>query len=215
MFPMLGDGIFTQEGATWKRTRELVRPLFAHREYEDLGFLRAAVDNLIAAIAAETRGGIVDLQPLLYRLTLDTTTAFLFGESVESLKAPDSAGEQRFAAAFDFAQECVAKRFRLLDLYWLIGGKEFQHSCKVVQNFAAQIIERNFPQGSASEHRIHRYVFSKSFAERIPDKDALRGHAVNMLAAGRDTTACLLAWTLYVTTSICASLFLTSKAASL
>lgn len=75
---------------------------------------RDTTDNLLNAIAKE---GVVDLQPLLFRLTLDMTTDFLFGESIRSLKVPESTGEQTFIEAFNIAQEYIAKRFRLLDLY--------------------------------------------------------------------------------------------------
>jgi hypothetical protein len=68
---------------------------------------------------------VIDLQPLFFRLTLDVTTEFLFGKSIESLKVPEPTGEQTFAEAFNIAQEYIAKRFRLLDLYWLMDGKKF------------------------------------------------------------------------------------------
>jgi cytochrome P450 len=83
-FPLFGDGIFTQEGADWKHSRKLLRLQFTHKQYQDLEVFREHVDHLISNIAAA--GGVVDLQPLFFRLTLDTTTAFLFGESVYSLK---------------------------------------------------------------------------------------------------------------------------------
>ena len=73
------------------------------------------MDNLINNIPKG--GGVVDLQPLFFRLTLDVTTAFLFGESVQSLKAPEIAGEQKFSKSFNIAQEYIAKRFRPLNLY--------------------------------------------------------------------------------------------------
>lgn len=120
-FPMFGEGIFIQDGEAWKHSRELLRPHFVHRQYEDLEVFRESVDELLDALPKE--GGVVDLQPLFFRLTLDTTTAFLFGQSVHSLKSPDSTNEQDFAGAFNAAQEYVVKRFRLLDLYWLIGGR--------------------------------------------------------------------------------------------
>lgn len=90
MFPFFGDGIFTQQGDTWKHSRELLRPQFTHRQYEDLELFREAVDNLIDILP---ESGVVDLQPLFFRLTLDTTTAFLFGDSVDSLKTAEMAAE--------------------------------------------------------------------------------------------------------------------------
>jgi len=193
-FPMFGDGIFTQEGAPWKHSRELLRPQFVHKQYEDLEVFREPVQDLIDILS--TTDGVVDLQPLFFRLTLDVTTAFLFGESVQSLKAPDSTGEQTFAEAFNTAQSYVAKRFRLLDLYWLIGGQKFRNACVAVRRFADQIIDRSLSRDAEGQEKGNKYVFLTTLAKNTPDRDALRGQIINILAAGRATTACLLSWAL-------------------
>lgn len=187
MSPLFGDGIFTQEGDNWKRSRELLKPQFAHPQYDDLEIFRPAINNLIDVMPQQ---GIVDLQPLFFSLTLDITTSFLFGESVDSLRADYS----KFAEAFDTAQDVIAKRLRLQDLYWLVDGQHFRESCADVGRFTDQIIDRNLDD----EIERSRYVFLDSVAKESGDRTALRGHIVNALVAGRDTTACLLSWTLYV-----------------
>lgn len=194
MFPLLGDGIFTQDGPNWKHSRELLRPQFSHRQYQDLEVFREHVDNLIGKLPAS--GGIVDLQPLFFRLTLDTTTAFLFGESVYSQDQLSEANETTFGDAFNTAQEYIAKRFRLQDLYWLVGGSKFDRSCANVHHFADKILERNLDQRSEQgKDGNGRYVFLDAVAESVADRKALRDQMINILLAGRDTTACLLAWT--------------------
>lgn len=127
-----------------------------HKQYEDLEIFREAVDNLIDAIP---KAGVVDLQPFFFRLTLDVTTAFLFGESVDSLKTPESAGGSTFANAFNIAQDFIAKRMRLQDLYWLVGGTKFTRACEDVHRFADQIIDRNLSRKSEIEELQNRYVF--------------------------------------------------------
>src|SRR4051812_43480111 len=95
-FPLFGDGIFTQEGPPWKHSRELLRPQFSHKQYQDLEIFREHVDNLNSNIP--TDGSIVNLQSLFFCFTLDTTTAFLFGQSVYSLVgAGASGGKSMFA----------------------------------------------------------------------------------------------------------------------
>jgi cytochrome P450 len=192
-FPMFGDGIFTQEGAAWKHSRDMIRPQLMHKQYGDLEVFREPIEDLIQNI--EESDGIVDLQELFFRMTLDVTTAFLFGESVRSLKAPEAAGEQTFADAFNTAQSYVVQRFRLLDLYWLIGGSKFRKACNDVHRFADQIIERNLSRDRTTANE-GKYVFLDAIAKHSPDRTALRGQIINILAAGRDTTACLLSWTL-------------------
>lgn len=190
---MFGEGIFTQDGEAWKHSREILRPQLFHRKYENLDILRESVEDLLAAIS--NAGGIVDLQPLFFRFTLDVTAAFLFGESTKSLRSPEVAGEDTFASSFDTAQTYVAKRFRLLDLYWLIGGKEFYQACDRVHRFADQIIDRNLSPGSSDTTKDN---FLHSVNREVKDRDALRGQIVNILTAGRDTTACLLSWVFFL-----------------
>jgi cytochrome P450 len=206
-FPMFGDGIFTQEGPAWKHSRELLRPQFQHSQYDDMAIFEKAVEDLFTALdkEIETDGGVVDLQPLFYKLTLDTTTAFLFGESVKSLLEPEGkekkgeVGEQNFAQAFNTAQIYIQERFRLGDFYWLSGGKKFRNACRLVNEFADQLIDRGLNRGKkevAKEGGKGKYVFLDTVAEKVKTRDALRGQAVNILAAGRDTTAALLSWVL-------------------
>ncbi len=191
-FPLFGDGIFNQEGEAWRQSRELLRPQFHFKEYSDLKMFKDATDNLLNAIPRG--GGVIDLQPLFFRLTIDVTTDFLFGESIESLRIPESIDEENFAEAFNIAQEYIAKRFRLLDLYWLIDGKRFRNACKKVHSFADKIIDRNLSEGFLDSSG--KYVFLRAMSQKTPDRTALRSQIINILTAGRDTTACLLSWTL-------------------
>ncbi|KAI1170320.1 cytochrome P450 alkane hydroxylase [Nemania sp. FL0916] len=196
-FPMFGDGIFTQEGDAWKHSREMLRPQLTYRQYEDLQVFQEPVEDLLSALPKAR--GVVDLQPIFFRLTLDVTTAFLFGKSVKSLLTLGDSREQTFAQAFDTAQRYVADRFRLLDLYWLIGGKEWRESCAKVHMFADQIIDQNLMSSKSTEgQNDERYVFLKSVAKASPDRASLRGQIINILTAGRDTTACLLSWTFFL-----------------
>jgi cytochrome P450 len=197
MFPFFGDGIFTQEGRDWKQSRELLRPQFLHRQYEDLEVFRESMENLLEDIPSQ---GVTDLQPYFFRLTLDVTTAFLFGESVDSLKGSSTKGESQFAAAFNTAQDFVAKRMRLQDLYWLVGGKKFTEACDTVHSFADHIIERNLSRDRTIDQQQSKYVFLDTLSESCPDHKALRSQIINILVAGRDTTACLISWTLWVFT---------------
>ncbi|KAL9588132.1 MAG: hypothetical protein Q9203_003058 [Teloschistes exilis] len=167
MFPLFGDGIFTQEGDAWKHSRELLKPQFVHKQYDKLELFHEAVDSLISVLPAQ---GLVDLQPLFFRLTLDTTTAFLFGDSVNSLQASNKAGESTFASAFNTAQDFMAKH---------------------------QIIDRNLSRDSEGSDP-GKYVFLDFLGKNTPNRTELRSQIINILVAGRDTTACLLSWTLFL-----------------
>ncbi|KAJ6103801.1 hypothetical protein N7486_004023 [Penicillium sp. IBT 16267x] len=187
-FPLLGDGIFTQEGPSWRHSRKMLQPQFARQQYRGLEIFQTHIDNLLARLSENSKD--VDLQSLFFRLTLDTTTEFLFGKSGVSEGS-------RFADAFDVAQNYVVQRFRLLDLYWLIGGEKFRLSCASVYQFIDKIIESRDETKVEDAERKDRYVFFDAIAESSKDRAALRSQLLNVLLAGRDTTACLLSWTFY------------------
>lgn len=168
---------------------------FTSRSIRTWIFLGDACDNLLANIPAS--GGVVDLQPLFFQLTLEVTKSFLFGESIESLKAREEPGHQTFADAFNTAQDYVAMRFRFLDLYWLIGGKDFRNACEAVHFFADKIIDRNFSH-EMTEGEDGQYFFLQAMAKKTPNRTTLRSQIINVLTAGRDTTAYLFSWTFFL-----------------
>lgn len=172
----------------------MLRPQFARQQYQNLDILREHVDDLIACILKSRKS--IDLQPLFFRFTLDTTSAFLFGESTYSLRATQSADDIEFAKAFDIAQDYVVQRYRYLDLYWLIGGRRFREACASVHTFIENIIDRRQSNSAKSSDGHGRYVFIDAIAKDSRDRKALRDQLLNILLAGRDTTACLLSWTL-------------------
>ena len=195
MDPFFGHGIFTQEGGAWKQSRDLLRPQFVHRQYEDLEVFREPVEDLLTALS---KGGVLDLQPFFFRLTLDVTTAFLFGESVKSLAGPTTSSHGNFADAFNVAQDFLAKRMRLQDLYWLVGGSKFREACKTVHQFADNIIDRGVTRDKAQDEATGKYTFLDFLAQNTSDRTALRSQIINILVAGRDTTACLISWCMFV-----------------
>ena len=58
---MFGDGIFNQEGAAWKHSRELLRPPLQHKHYENLDVYRQGVDDLIDILSSQSAGLICSL----------------------------------------------------------------------------------------------------------------------------------------------------------
>ena len=141
---------------------------------------------------------VVDLQPLFFKLTLDTTTALLFGRSVYSLRAKTDSDIENlaFAENFNAAQAGLAKRFRLAPWHFFYSPPHFRQACSKAHHFVEQYIE---------EHDVKRrkYIDSKtseSFMDQLvqesSSKSAVRDQLLNILLAGRDTTACCLSWTM-------------------
>jgi cytochrome P450 len=191
--PLLGNGIFTQEGPAWKHSRELLRKQFIRAQYQNLGHFSEHVDNLIECMPKD---GIVDLQPLFFSLTLDTTTALLFGRSVYSLRAniDQDAENREFGESFAIAQDGLAKRYRLAPVQFLYYPASFRKACRTVHKFVEKYIEER--SSEKNEELEGTSWFMNQVAEASQNKTDLRDQLLNVLLAGRDTTACSLSWTL-------------------
>lgn len=81
-WPMLGNGIFTQDGHAWKVSRDMMRPQFTRDQINDVEVEEKHVQNLMTAIDARLQNGWteeIDLQVLFFRLTMDSATEVLLG----------------------------------------------------------------------------------------------------------------------------------------
>ena len=105
--PLLGIGIFTTDGVDWQHSREMLRPNFARSQVGDLDTFESHVSHLIGAVPKDNT--TVDLSDLFFRLTMDSATEFLFGESTESLTKMSGDG---FAGAFTRSQDYIANASR-------------------------------------------------------------------------------------------------------
>lgn len=143
----------------------------------------------------------MDLQPLFFLLTLDVTTAAVLGTSTNSLQDQGGKLGLAFANAFDTGQHYLAVRGRLGDLYWLFGGQKFRVACDFVHSFVDNIVtdalnKKGGGISSGLEEEKESYLFIDALIARTRDPKVIRDQLVNVLLAGRDTTACLLSWTL-------------------
>lgn len=217
-YPLLGNGIFTQDGKPWEHSRSMIRPQFARELVSDLELEERQVQNLMRAIITKPGDGWtdkVDLQVLFFRLTLDSATEFLFGKSVDSqLSALSSSSsspfvsgsgveENRFACAFDKGQAVLATRARLQTLYSLYNPAIFRQCCKDCHEFIDQFVrlalskdqrEKELEKGTGDKGK---YVFLEALAQQTRDPIELRSQLLHTLLAGRDTTASLLSWLFY------------------
>jgi len=195
--PLLGDGIFTQQGESWAHSRKLLIPLFKSNRATNFDqIIRPHAQILLDGIVPDQ---VVDLQKLFFRFTLDTTLSLLFGHSVKRLEKPNYAA---FETSFRVGQDYLASRGRLGDLCWLIGGREFRDACKTVHQFIDECVSeaveswkhsRSDKSGTIGEKE--EYVFTERLLEETRDPKVLRDQLANVLLAGRDTTACCLSWT--------------------
>jgi cytochrome P450 len=191
----------------------MMRPQFARDQVSDLDLEERHVQHMMSAldrsIQANGWTNEIDLQVLFFRLTLDSATEFLFGESVDSQlrlqqgyePTKEDALSSDFASAFDKGQMGLATRARFAEMYWVVNTKTFRNSCELCHEFIDRFVrlalskelqEKDLQKDASGKKE--KYVFLEALAQETQDPIELRSQLLNILLAGRDTTASLLGW---------------------
>lgn len=189
----------------------MLRPQFAREQVSDLDLEEEHIKNLMHVLPVNKDGwtDVTDIQPLFFRLTIDSATEFLFGESVGSQLShlPDysssrpstAVNEKSFATSFDAGQATVAMAARMGGMSFLAFDKEFRRHRDICWQFVDHYVNKALSQEKISEKQTangkQKYVFLDALAESTRDPVELRSHMISILLAGRDTTASLLSFT--------------------
>lgn len=176
----------------------MIRPNFTRAQVADLASLEKHVQHLISLIPKN--GATVDLQPLFYDLTLDSATEFLIGKSVDCQLAAKGSPARRIAEAFNYAEMQMSVRLRLGKFAAFHCNPKFTRSCRVIHDFFDDFIQQAISEKSRKEEKGEqdgKYIFITELLKANDDPKQLRAEALNVLIAGRDTTAGLLSNTFH------------------
>lgn len=107
-----------------------------------------------------------------------------------------------FEAAFNTSQDYLAARSRAQSFYWLINPKEFRDANRICHQLVDYYVKIALDPSTtkdvkASQDR-ERYIFLEALAKDTKDPKMLRDQMLNILLAGRDTTASLLSSVFYL-----------------
>lgn len=193
--PLLGKGIFTMDGDFWAHSRALIRPNFARDQVADLEAFERHIQALWKLIPRD--GRTVDLQELFFRFTIDSATEFLFGASTNTLREGFGAEQGvHFAKSFTVAQDACAYRSRLGIVAPFFPDKEADKANQFCHEFVGQFVDEaiRYRESGDVEKKgdEDKYVFLHQLAADTRDKTRLQDELLNVLLAGRDTTASLL-----------------------
>ncbi|KAF9886712.1 hypothetical protein FE257_011226 [Aspergillus nanangensis] len=219
--PLLGKGIFSTDGPSWSHSRALLRPQFHRDQISDLALTERHVQLAMRAISpTRTATGWstpVDIQAIFFRLTIDSASEFLFGKSVESQAAALAGHVEEFAFYFDKAQHCAVQRARYEALGYFVGSREAREAHAYVHRYVDRIVEgelngtaaaaaaaaaaagptdgiNNDEDKNNNNRGDNTYIFLQNLVTKTRDPLELRNQLLNILVAGRDTTASLLSF---------------------
>ncbi|KAI0703355.1 cytochrome P450 [Cerioporus squamosus] len=218
MKSLLGVGVFNADDEMWKFHRSMTRPFFSKDRISHFDmFDRHATDALQQMKTRLREGYAVDWQDLVSRFTLDSATEFLFGKDVRSLSAglpyPPTSDMARmrvskpeadeFASAFQNAQLASSKRGRFQD-GWPLA--EFWHDKvqaqkatidKFIAPLLTEALQKKAKNASQDEKVTDEDTLLSQLLKVTDDYNIIRDETLNILLAGRDTTACTLTFAIY------------------
>ena len=184
----MGQGIFTSDGLLWKHSRELLRPNFARSQIDNPATLEPHVSALLEAIPRDGSG--FDLQELFFRLTTEIAIDFLFGVDVAVSREYVS----NFTKALDHLNRAAVRTAyfgRIMNIAKPFVQKDVDTAFDFIDHYIGLAIKdrKNYTLG---RDEGERYVFLHEVVQRTQDTTQIRSEILNVLQAGRDTTASLL-----------------------
>ncbi|KAL4807263.1 cytochrome P450 [Aspergillus unguis] len=203
MYPLLGLGIFTSDGEHWSHSRAMLRPQFTREQISDLDLEENHVQQAMQAMPINPASGwtsSTDIQAIFFRLTIDSATEFLFGESAgsqaEAIRNGGTLPADHFSGDFDRGQWYAAQRTRFEKFHWLVDNKESRDINQRVHDYVDGFVNKALKARAEGKPLSSHYVFSEALSASTQDPIELRSQLLNILLAGRDTTASLLSWSL-------------------
>ncbi|KAL8286639.1 hypothetical protein RQP46_004167 [Phenoliferia psychrophenolica] len=198
---VLGDGIFTTDGSIWSAQRKATSKIFTANAFR--GLITDSVDETLAKLRAKladlaSSGEAFDLRPLFFAFTLDSFSLLAFGTAIGALSQDTPLP---FATAFDYVQTGMARRF--FEPMWKVTeryteeGRRMKEETSVIDRFVYDLIEKR--ERAAEGVEMKEDLLSLYMKLRLDDgsklsKVGIRDSVLNLLIAGRDTTAQNLAW---------------------
>ncbi|KAL8908903.1 MAG: hypothetical protein Q9171_005246 [Xanthocarpia ochracea] len=183
--PFWGVGIFNSDGPLWAHSRALIRPNFTRELVSDTRTYDSHVSNLISRV-----------HPGFVLSSCDSTNCL----------RPDAPEEvEQFVSDFAYAQRTVVRRIRMGKFAWLDWDPGFGDACNRVHSYVKPFIERDIARRHSSlnakekqyntnpsDTQNTRYCFLDELVKEENDSEHILGQVLNILVAGRDTTASLL-----------------------
>eukprot|EP00698_Gefionella_okellyi_P011337 TRINITY_DN2983_c0_g1_i1.p1 TRINITY_DN2983_c0_g1~~TRINITY_DN2983_c0_g1_i1.p1 ORF type:complete len:360 (-),score=47.50 TRINITY_DN2983_c0_g1_i1:89-1168(-) len=138
----------------------------------------------------------VDVQQLFFRHTLDCIGEIAFGVNLDSL----GGSSERFSHAFDEAQLLTEQRFWQPLWQWLPRGA-IKAAVKILDNFSYGLITQRRVQETDTTARADGLSLFMNVIDKEGHKlsdQFLRDIVLNLIIAGRDTTAVAMTWATYL-----------------
>jgi cytochrome P450 len=194
----LGEGILTSEGASWRWQRRTAAPLFRPADLSGLvPLMTAAAEDQVARWRNGPAGTVRAIDRDMTETTFHVISATMFAGSADAeaaaiLKSADT-------ALATISWDIAAAMLRLPAWMWYPGKFKRRRAARTLRAAVAAILERRRAAGLEGDDLLARLARAQDpeTGEPMSEKQLI-DNLVTFLAAGHETTAKALTWTLYL-----------------
>lgn len=196
--PIIGDGILTSEGTTWRWQRRIVAPLFRHSDLlTHVPAMSAGAERLLALWRRSAPLGRRSIDHAMTELTFDVLQSTIFEgarpDEADVLKHHIGAYLER--TSWDIAYEIL----KLPTWVWHPARRSMLRSAKQLRATINTVIARERAagwQGGGLMARLGQATDPET--GQVMSDDQIAHNLLTFAAAGHETTAKALTWTLYL-----------------
>lgn len=195
---IIGNGILTAEGAAWKWQRRTVAPLFRHGDIlAGVPQMAAAGERLIAAWRQGRTGSTRAIDQDMTDATFDVlaSTIFAGATAAETAVLKHEIGDYLEHTSWDIAYEILGFPRWL----WHPAQRRMTRSAVRLNETMRGIVQREKAHGWPSGGLMAKLAAARDPETNAPMSDEQMAHnLLTFAAAGHETTAKALTWTLYL-----------------
>ncbi|MEA2048012.1 MAG: cytochrome P450 [Campylobacterota bacterium] len=203
--PLLGDSIFTTNGAVWKKQREMLNPSFEMvRVSHVFSLMNASAKDMRGRLSQLEEGRIHDMNEEMTFVTADIIFRTILSKEL-TLEA-----SHKLVNAFEIFQEKNTKvgmqtMFRIPKVFRVFNGeKERLNAGIMIRETLADIIRPRYESMMKGESNTYTDILSSLL--QVIDKDTGKPFPFNeildqvamLFLAGHETSASSMTWTLYL-----------------
>ncbi|HET6389942.1 cytochrome P450 [Hyphomicrobium sp.] len=197
--PIVGKGLLTAQGESWRWQRKLASPPFRHAEL--LGYVPAMVDAAVDCVmrwrSLGSQAFVTDVEEDL----TDTTFAIIARTILAGVSKRDGDVIKRAGRAYldPISWEVAFSMLRLPDYVWHPGKGRMRRSAAELRSIVRKLVAERRQEGAVGTDLVARMMTAKDpdTGEPMPD-ELIADNLATFLFAGHETTAKALTWTLYV-----------------
>jgi cytochrome P450 len=195
----LGKGLLTTEGEAWKTQRRLIQTGFERKQLEVLSsIMQDSLTDSLQDFDRQSRGGPVDIYPLMMKITFGMVARSLFGAR---LKEEDI---DTISHAISTVQEFMVRQTiqPYLNPWFAASGELRRH--EELRNRAFGILGDYIQRRRKEEsgHDLLQILLDARYSDGTGmTDDLIVSESMQLLVAGHETSSNALSWTLYLLSS--------------